>query len=119
MKEYANGGSSAQEQYFGYKLCSTRNIIECSFGRLKDHFGALKRAMDINIHDLPYVIYACFILHNFCELNHETIGEDQVRQAMHYDAMFQPPIASTRSTNHCNEVEGKRVRKLLTSYFDP
>ena len=96
MKEYANGGSSAQEQYFGYKLCSARNVIERSFGRLKAHFGALKRAMDINTHDLPY---ACFIVHNVCELNHETIGEEQVQQAMQYDTTFQPPTASTSSTS--------------------
>ena len=89
MKEYVNGGSSLQEQYFEYKLCSTRNVIECSFGRLKARFAALKRAMDINIKNLPYVIYACFVLHNYCEINHETIGEDQV-QAVHYDSMFQP-----------------------------
>ena len=108
MQEYANGGSSAQEQYFGYKLCSARNVIERSFGRLKAHFGALKRAMD-----------ACFIFYNVCELNHETIGEDQVQQAMQYDTTFQPPTASTSSTSHCNEVEGKRVRNVLTSYFDP
>ena len=90
-------------------MCSARNVIECSFGRLKACFGALKRAMDINIHDLPFVIYACFIFHNICELNHETIGEDQVQQAMQYDTMCQPPTASTTSTSHCNEVEGKRV----------
>ena len=41
MLEYAIGGSSAQEQYFGYKLCSARNVIECAFGRLKAHFSAL------------------------------------------------------------------------------
>ena len=35
MKEYANGGSTAQEQYFGYNLCSARNVIECAFGVLK------------------------------------------------------------------------------------
>ena len=66
MKEYANGGSNAQEQYFGYKLCSARNVIECAFGRLKARFAALKRVMDINMDDLTYVIYACFVLHNFC-----------------------------------------------------
>lgn len=59
MKEYANGGASPQEQYFGYKLCSGRNVIECSFGRLKARFAALKRAMDINVEDLPYVTYIC------------------------------------------------------------
>lgn len=35
MKEYANGGSTHQEQYFGLNLCSARNVIECSFGGLK------------------------------------------------------------------------------------
>ena len=70
MKEYSNGGSTAQEQYFGLKRCQSRMVIECSFGRLKARFGALKRAVDINL------IYACFVLHNFCELNNERISED-------------------------------------------
>ena len=64
--------------------------------------------MDVNLHDLPYVIYACFVLHNICELNHETICEDQVQQTVHYDKIFQLPVGSSRSINHCNEVEGKR-----------
>ena len=76
MKEYANGGSNQQEQYFGYKLCSTRNVIECSFGRLKARFSALRRPMDINLTDLPAVIYACFVLHNYCELNGESVSEE-------------------------------------------
>ena len=61
MKEYSNGGKTVQEQYFGLKLCQARMVIECSIGRLKARFGALRRAMDIiNLDDLPYVIYACF-----------------------------------------------------------
>ena len=67
MKEYTNGGSTLQEQYFEPKLCSARFVIECAFGRLKTHFGILRRPVDININDLPQVIYACFVLHNFCE----------------------------------------------------
>lgn len=51
--EYANGGSTKQEQYFGMRLCQARMIIECAFGRLKARFGALKRSMDINLDDLP------------------------------------------------------------------
>ena len=41
MKEYANGGSTAQGQNFGYKLCSARKIIECAFECLKARFSAL------------------------------------------------------------------------------
>ena len=119
MKEYVNGGASHQEQYFGHNLCSAHNVIECSFGRLKAQFNALKRAMDINTRELPYVIYACFVLHKFCEINLETIGEDQVQQAVHYDTMFQPPTVSSSSISHSNEAEGKRVQKILTQYFDP
>ena len=60
LMEYAGGGSSCQEQYFRYRLCSARNVIECSFGRLKARFACTKLAMDINLDDSPYVIYACF-----------------------------------------------------------
>ena len=49
MKDYANGGSNPQEQYFGYKLCSAQNVIECAFGHLKARFAALKRVMNINM----------------------------------------------------------------------
>ena len=119
MKEYANGGSTPQEQYFGYKLCSARNVIECSFGRLKARYAALKRAMDINMEDLPYVIYACFVLHNFCELNGESVSDDEVRRTIDYDQEFQPPTPANRYTTDCNESEGKKVRRILSKYFDP
>jgi hypothetical protein len=45
--------------------------------------------MDINIDDLPAVIHTCFILHNICEENNETVSQKMVGQAIHYDAEFQ------------------------------
>ena len=119
MKEYAGGGTNRQEQYFGYRLCSARNVIECAFGRLKARFGCLKRAMDINLDELPYVIFACFALHNFCELNNESINDETVRMAITYDRDFQPPTALNRYAVSSNETEGKRIRRTLTNYFDP
>ena len=74
MKEFANGGKTQDEQFFGYRLSSARMVIECAFGRLKARFGCLRRDMDINLDDLPYVIHACFILHNVCEINKEQIN---------------------------------------------
>ena len=119
MKEYSNGGSTTQEQYFGLKLCQSRMVIECSFGRLKARFGALKRAMDINLMELPHIIYACFVLHNFCELNNERISEDKVSSTIDYDREFQPSTALHNYRTECNETEGKRIRKILTQFFDP
>ena len=117
MKEYAGGGTTQQEQYFGFRLCSARNVIECAFGRLKARFRCLKRAMDINLDELPYVIYACFVLHNFCEIYNESISEESVRMTLNYDRHFQPQTNANMASS--NETEGKRIRGILTNYFDP
>ena len=119
MKEYVNGGSTKQEQYFGFKLCQARMVIECSFGRLKARFGALRRPMDINIAELPFVIYACFVLHNFCEEKKEKINEQKVSAAIQYDREFQPPPESNNQRTNSNDTEGKRVRRVLTQFLDP
>jgi hypothetical protein len=119
MKEYATGGSTRQEQYFGLKLCSACNVIECAFGHLKARFACLRRAMDINMDDLPAVIYACFVLHNFCELNNESITSDRVSNALNYDHEFQPPTEPNQYITEVKEAEGKRIRKVITKYFDP
>ena len=75
--------------------------------------------MDINLDDLPFVIYACFVLHNFSEFNNESISDDKVRNAVEYDCHFQPHTESNRYRTESNEAEGKkRVRKVLTKYFD-
>ena len=117
MKEYSNGGSNQQEQYFGMTLCQSRMLIECAFGWLKARFGALKRAMDINMDELPFVVHACFVLHNFCEINGERIGEDKVAASMEYERNFQPVTASNNFRTECNEVEGKKIPRILTRFF--
>lgn len=108
-----------REQYFGMTLCQSRMVIECPFGRLKARFGALKRAMDINLDELPYIIYACFVLHNFCELNNGRIGGENVKAAIGYDKHFQPAVAPNNFSTDCNEKEGKKIRRVLTKYLDP
>lgn len=105
MKEYVNGGKTVQKQYFALKLCQARMVIGCAFGWLRACFGALKRAMDINLDDLPYVIYACFILHNFCEHNNETISEDKVCAAINRESQPQPQANNFRTDCKANKLE--------------
>ena len=69
MKEFAKGGGTAQEQFFGYRLSSARMVVECAFGRLKTRLAILQRPMDLSIDNIPTTIHACFILHNFCEIH--------------------------------------------------
>ena len=116
MKEFTGGGSTRQEQYFGLKLCKSRMVVECAFGRLKARFGMLRRAMDINMNDLPSVIFSCFVLHNVCELNGESTSEENVAAAIRHDKAVQP---ETEPLPPCNNAEGKKVRRILATYFDP
>ena len=109
MKEYAGGGVTVQEQYFGYKLCSARNVIECSFGRLKPRFSCLKRAMDINTEELPTVIYACFVLHNFCETRKDSTHDALVQCTIECEIEFQPTTQPARiNTSNKSEADGKK-----------
>ena len=116
MKEFPQGGKNTEEQFFGYRLSSARMVIECAFGRLKARFGCLRRAMDINLRDLPYFIHSCLILHNFCEIRKDIISSQRVDAARHYDTEFQP-----KTDNHyrigVNEAGGKRVRSIYVKYF--
>ena len=43
-------------------------VIEFAFGRLKGCFGCLRKVMYF-----LEVIYGCFILHNYCEIDNDAI----------------------------------------------
>ena len=118
LKEFAGGGSNAAEQFFGWRLSSARMVIECAFGRLKGRFGALRREMDINIAYLHYIIYACFVLHNFCEMQNERFNDEKVTNVIEQERNNQPLVAWNRySLGNNDESAGKRARKVVLKYI--
>ena len=118
MKEFTTGGQTVEEQFFGYRLSSARMAIECSFGRLKGRFRALQRDMDLNIHDLPACIHACFILHNYCEMTNNPVPPTTIEEATAYDRQFQPAAPSFPAATHANSGEGKKIRNIFVKYFN-
>lgn len=119
MKEFSNGGSTPQQQYFGLCLYRSRMVIKCNFGRLKARLAALRKPMDINLDDLPYIIYSCFVLHNFCEDTKEAVDDMSVMGTMQVEKESQPPTQCNSFLTDCNEGEGKRVRRVVMKYLDP
>ena len=118
MKEFAKGGSTEKEQFFGYRLSSARMVVECAFGRLKVLFGILRRAMDISLQNLPNTILACFVLHNFCELAGDHISEELSRAAIDYDNILQPSSQAIHQDVHNNERGGKHYRRIFMNFFE-
>ena len=66
MKRYSTCKKN-EEVIFNSMLRTARNPIECAFGRLKARWKILTKKMDLKFEKIPTIIYACFILHNFCE----------------------------------------------------
>ena len=83
------------------------------------YLGYLRRVMNINLDQLPAVIYACFVLYNYCVLNNEAINQETVKTSIRYDREFQPETVHNHYVTNSNETEGKRIRRMLTNHFDP
>lgn len=66
MKEYSTCYTNEQV-IFNQMLRSARNKVECAFGSLKARWQVLTTPIHIALEDTPTLIFACFVLHNFCE----------------------------------------------------
>ena len=72
--------------------------------------------MDITIMDLPSVMYACFVLHNYCELNNKTLLNERIESAIHNERESQPALMCER--NEGNEAASKEIGNVFVQYFD-
>ena len=117
MKEFETCTTNAQVLFNGL-LRSARDQIECAFGRLKARWSILIRKMDFSIELVPTVVYACFVLHNFCESGGGSLDEENVKaqirrnQIEEYMSKNVPDPVYSRTTG-----EGVVVRDTLTSYI--
>ena len=88
LKEYSTC-TSDDEAMFNIMLCSVRNQIECAFGRLKARWRILNRPMDLAIEHVPSIVYACFVLHNFCESRKASIYQEAVNKEINNEQVMQ------------------------------
>ena len=114
IKEYESCSNDA-EIIFNSMLRSARNQIERTFGRLKTRLAILSRKIDLKLENVPNLIYACFVLHNFCEQRKSYIDEELVKAQIELD------IQNERNHIHVPDQlcstdgsEGLVVRRLLT-----
>lgn len=77
MKESASPRTN-EEVIFNNMLRSARNSIECAFGRLKTRWQILNKRIDLGSTFVPNIVYACFVLHNFCEKHGAQLEDEAV-----------------------------------------
>ncbi|XP_059187930.1 putative nuclease HARBI1 [Centropristis striata] len=114
MKGYPEGGLSEDQRHFNYCLSRARMVIECSFGRLKSRWRCLSKWLDVDIMNVPYVITACCVLHNMCEVQGDVCEDQDVFEDNQEDA----PEPMTESNDNTDNLVGpRRVREAVTRYF--
>ena len=69
--------------------------------------------MDISFDDLPNVIFACFVLHNYCEVHSETPSEEKLKEACSYERESQPPTCAPGYGAAFNETIGKHIQQVF------
>ena len=117
MKEY-NSCKSNEEVVFNTMLRSARNPIECAFGRLKARWRILTKKLDLKLETIPTVIYACFILHNFCERHNSYIDEDQVKIQLDLLRKNEKTFKNLPDPNFsCIDGEGEVIRHTITEFI--
>ena len=113
MKEYANC-YEIKHIYFNNVLRSSRNQIECAFGRLKARWRILNRAVDVELNFSSKMIYSCFVLHNFCELHGVEVPNDVLQAQIQNEREHSQAIDRLYSYNTS---QGKMVRDTLVEYI--
>ena len=114
IKEFASCSNNG-EVIFNNILRIARNQVECAFGRLKARWGFLRRKVNLKIETILNVIYACFVLHNFCEsFSNNQLDEPEVQAQIvrHQQEIDKPDLVYSR-----DDASGEYVRRVLTEYI--
>jgi hypothetical protein len=114
MKEYESCKNSEQV-VFNNILRSARNPIECAFGRLKARWSILRRPMDVEMNKVPILIYACFVLHNFCESKNSYIDPELVDEQIQVIKASENEYPNLPDPLFSGNIdEGEHIRRILT-----
>ena len=113
MKEYDNCRSNKQVT-FNQMLRSARNQIECAFGRLKARWRILMRPLDVPTKFPPDIIYACFVLHNFIEINKADVDLGFVTRIVSEEKKYLQKVDKINSYQTTLEC---KIRDTITDYF--
>ena len=84
IREYEHCQTN-KEVVFNNLLRSTRNPVKCAFGPLKARWAVLTKAIYLKLYNTSTLIYACFILHNICEVGNHYVDEAAVRNEIEFN----------------------------------
>ena len=111
MKEYATC-STDDQVLFNQMLRDARNAIECAHGRLKARWQILSVPLNLKLQEVPAIIIACSVLHNWFEEHNVGIDDAVVNDQIQRDHEMQPSRATDRRYTFTSS-EGRKIRDII------
>ncbi|KAJ0263052.1 Nuclease [Hirschfeldia incana] len=72
---YARRNLTWTQHGFNESVGGVQKVATEAFGRLKGRWACLQKRTEVKLQDLPYVLGACCVLHNVCEMRKEEMAE--------------------------------------------
>ena len=99
MKPYPFEDATDTQEYFNFKLSSSRMVTECFFGQLKSPFRCLLNGLQLRqITNNRMITSSCVLLHNFL-LSNSTFFDDSLLEEDELDNR----ISMNRDDNDADE----------------
>lgn len=112
MKPFAMTSTlTGQQKTFNYRICRGRVVVEIAFGRLKARWRRLIKQNDILVRNVPFIVAACCVLHNICEVHGDDFNDEWLEDVNEESS----PDQHSTSTN--SNTQGMEVREALIEYF--
>jgi hypothetical protein len=65
--KHTTAQADARRRKFNKRYSSTRMVIECAYGRLKQRWRVLLKPQMLKVRNVVKVVTACCVLHNICD----------------------------------------------------
>ncbi len=92
--------------------------VERAFGRLKGRWRCVLKRCDAHISLVPYIISACCVLHNFCEIYGEEFIDELEGHEEPGDDGEDEEDGEAEPDNPNQADQGRHIRNALCAYFD-
>ncbi|XP_037950861.1 protein ALP1-like [Teleopsis dalmanni] len=113
MKNYRDE-LTVEETSFNLYLNQARIVVEQAFGRLKGRWRILYKKSDLDVYNMPHVIIACGILHNFVEISKQRYNSSWDVERIHGESEYPQP---EQMYNRQNSSSGHLMRDHICAYL--
>jgi len=107
-----------EETSFNLCLNTLRIIVEHAFGRLKGRWRILCKTSDLYVYNMPHVIVACAMLHNFVEKARQPYHDRWDAERVQLERAFPQPEGQVLVGGGNNEdIDANLLRDHLCAYM--